>query len=139
MPRTYAPELKAQVIAEWKAGSSLGGCSRAFSVPLTTVASWVKGESRLPVELQQPKQKPEPYNLDQMAVKLVDGSVHAVSAIHGIAQEHEWLQKQNAADLGVLLGIISDKLYRLLEAIRPYRAEPAAGAAVITAGSGEDS
>lgn len=119
--RTYTPELKAQVIAEWKAGSARKGLARAHKIPQSTVHTWLKGHTRVAlVSAPDPKKKvAELYDLDAMALKLIDGSVSAVTAIHGVTLDGAWLQRQNAADLAILLGVISDKLYRLLGAIKP--------------------
>ena len=118
--RTYTPEFKAQVIAEWKAGSAMKGLARAHKIPQSTVQTWLKGHTRVAlVSAPDPKKKvAELYDLDAMALKLIDGSVSAVTAIHGVTLDGAWLQRQNAADLAILLGVISDKLYRLLGAIK---------------------
>lgn len=53
MPRTYAPELKAQVIAEWLAGASSNALAKKHGIPRPTVAGWLHGESRQ-VTIPQP-------------------------------------------------------------------------------------
>ena len=117
MANTYTPELKAQVIAEWKAWASQKNLVKQFWVPQTTLRAWVRPYERISAA---PKKDPalEPYDLDKMAVELVDGSVRAVTAIFGVTADSTWLKGQNAADLAVLAGVISDKLYRLIGAIR---------------------
>ena len=124
MANTYSDELKAQVISEWMAGSSLNQLAATHSVPKPTVQHWVKGRERLVIPVSIPKKDPmEPYDLDRMAVDLVDGSVRAVTAIFRVTADDVWLKRQNAADLAVLAGVISDKLYRLLGAIQPAQAD----------------
>lgn len=115
MTRTYTDELKAQAIADWKAGASLGQLVKDYHVPKATAQGWLKGHERLAVQVSNPKK--EPYNLDQLAVELVDGSGKALVAIYRLAEDPTWLRQQNAADLGVFAGVISDKLYRLLGAV----------------------
>ena len=118
--KVYSPELKAQVIAEWMAGASQKQLVTAFGVPQSTVRTWIRDRIRV-----APKKQDElaPYDLDAMAVGLVDGSVRAVTAIFGVTADDTWLKRQNAADLAILAGVISDKLYRLLGAIRPTNPE----------------
>ena len=116
MANTYTAEVKAQVIAEWKAGSSLGQLVKAHGIPKATVQNWVSTHERLQL-VQVPNTKTEPYDLDKMAVELVDGSRRAILSIYRLAEDIEWLRSQNAADVAVLGGVISDKLYRLLGAI----------------------
>lgn len=116
----YAPETKAQVIAEWKAGSSLNALVKAHGVPKTTLRHWLEGHARVAVaHVPAPKKEQATYDLDAMALRLVRGSVDAVDRIYGVTNDDEWLRKQNAADLAVLAGVIADKLYRLLGAIQP--------------------
>ncbi len=133
MARTYSPELKTQVIAEWKAGSSLDSLAKAHTMPKATVQAWTSHLERVPVSIAK---RPEPYDLDEMAIRLINGSVNAVSAIHGVTEDGAWLRSQTASELAILLGVISDKLYRLLEAIHPQRV---GRTTIVTAGPGEDS
>ncbi len=118
--QTYTDELKAQVIAEWKAGSSLNALVKAHGVPKTTVRSWVGPHDRVAiVHSAAPKKEVTTYNLDDMALRLVRGSVDAVDRIYGVTADDVWLKRQSAADLAILAGVIADKLYRLLGAIEP--------------------
>ena len=118
MITSYPAEFKAQVISEFKAGSSLNQLAAAHHCPKSTIQGWVRQHER--VRVVPKKENPlAAYDLDDMAVKLVDGSVSAVQAIFGVTKDDTWLKRQNAADLAVLAGVISDKLYRLLGAIGP--------------------
>lgn len=116
----HSEEVKATVIAEWKAGSSLNALVKAHGVPKTTVRGWVAPYERVAIAPSAaPKKELATYDLDEMALRLVRGSVDAVDRIYGVTGDGEWLRKQNAADLAVLAGVIADKLYRLLGAIQP--------------------
>ncbi len=53
MARTYTPELKAQVIAEWELGSSLGQLATKHTIPRATVQEWTRHHVRTAV-IQQP-------------------------------------------------------------------------------------
>ena len=112
---TYPAEVKAQVIADWMAGASLGQLVKTYEVKKPTIQTWVRNRERLAVQVSTPKR--EPYNLDKLAVDLVDGSGKALVAIFRLAEDTEWLRQQNAADLAIYAGVISDKLYRLLGAV----------------------
>lgn len=114
---TYAPDLKAQVIAEWGAGSSLDRLAKDHGVPKSTVRNWVQGYDRVAL-VPTAKTELGAYDLDKAAVGLVDDSIRAIHAIYGTAEDPAWLRGQNAADLAILAGVIADKLYRLLGAIR---------------------
>lgn len=111
MASLYSDELKATVIAEWKAGANEVELSRLHSVPRTTLQKWVKGHERAP------KQTPT-YDLDKMAWELVGESFGALRSILRKAQDDSWLDKQDANTLAIFFGVTSDKLIRLLAAKR---------------------
>ena len=53
MARTYTPELKAQVIAEWLAGETQNALARNHKLPKSTVTTWTKNFPRTaPVPVQ---------------------------------------------------------------------------------------
>ena len=56
---------------------------------------------------------------------LIEG-LGTVTAQHAVFREVEWLRQQDASSLGVLHGILVDKLIRLLEALEagPLEAGP---------------
>lgn len=107
----HAPEIKAQIVLEWKAGESCKGLSRKYGVPESTLRQWTKGQTRAPLT---PKNKP---TLDEMAYDLVAETFGALIAIARKAQEPAWLEKQGADGLHLLFGVASDKLIRLLGAV----------------------
>ena len=115
--KTYTPELRAAVIAEWGAGSSLDSLAKAHQLPKSTVRNWVQGYDRVAL-VPTAKKELGSYDFDGAAVNLVDGSVRAIQAIYGATADEAWLKRQSAADLAILAGVIADKLYRLLGAIR---------------------
>lgn len=116
MANTYAPDLKAQVIAEWKAGSSLNQLAQQFKIPKSTIQTWAEAHPRT---MLIPKQNSlADYDLDGMAVELLDGSLGAIRAIQRAPADEAWLKRQDAQQLAILYGVISDKLYRLLGAIQ---------------------
>ena len=116
MVRQYEPEIQARVIAEWKAGSSLNQLAREFKIPKSTIQGWAEAHPRT---MLVPKQNPlANYDLDGMAVELLDGSLGAIRAIQRAPTDEAWLKRQDAQQLAILYGVISDKLYRLLGAIR---------------------
>lgn len=119
MANVYSSAERAKVLSEWMAGASLNQLARDNGIPKSTVQRWVDGQKRVIAQSTGPKKDVPVYDLDDMALKLVDGSVNAVTHILGVTQDDAWLKRQNAADLAVFAGVISDKLYRLLGAIQP--------------------
>lgn len=49
----HAPEIKAQVIAEWQTGATPGALSRKYSIPRPTIIGWTKAYTRQ-VVIQEP-------------------------------------------------------------------------------------
>lgn len=110
---TYTPEVKASVVTAWMAGASLNQLVTQFSVPKTTVQRWTKGLERVALERTT---EPKTRTLADLASELAAESFNAAIAILRLAQDREWLDKQNANDLAILFGVNADKLYRLLPA-----------------------
>ena len=118
MAAKYTDEIKAHVIAGWKSGASLNALVAAHDVPKSTVREWVKDQTRTVVAPKNAQGAMENFDLEGMAWRLVGGSFDALDAFHRLAQDPEWLRKQNAADAAVFFGVISDKLIRLLAAVK---------------------
>lgn len=63
-------------------------------------------------------------DLDDLAQTLVVENFRAIFAILRQSQDPAWLRQQNAKDLAILLGVSSDKLYRLLIAVAGGAQQP---------------
>lgn len=101
------------------AGSSIKGLAREHKVPESTVRGWTKGRRRVGVAPAPKKEnEPEEFDLDAMAKGLVIGSVKAVRAILAAAEDPAWIYEYSPHEAAILVGVISDKLYRLLGAIQ---------------------
>jgi hypothetical protein len=109
MPSKYSDALKAQVIAEWKAGATELRLATLTGVPRTTLQKWLVGQERAAKQTEE-------YDLDKMAWELVGDSFTALRAILRKSQDDSWLHKQDANDLAIFFGVTSDKLLRLLAA-----------------------
>ena len=46
MANTYAPELKAQVIAEWLSGTPLRQLAKNHGIPKSTIQTWIEAHPR---------------------------------------------------------------------------------------------
>lgn len=106
------PDVQAQVVAEWKSGSSERTLAQMHRVSRRTIARWVAGHERA-----VKTNTLAAYDLDAMALRLISGSVSTLGAIHGIGQQEDWLRKQSADELAIFYGVIADKLIRVLAAI----------------------
>lgn len=112
--QTYTDEVKAQVIAARRAGTSENALVTQFGVPKSTLRGWVKEAQSHPKTNSLAT-----LDIDAIGLKLIDGSVSAVGAIAGVTLDPTWLRQQNAHDLAILYGVIADKLIRVLGAVKP--------------------
>jgi len=129
--KTYSPEVKAEVIGSWIAGSSLNHLASAHGITKSTIQGWVKGRTRTALVPKNEK-TPEDY-LDDIAWRHIDAGQLATEAILRKATDAGWLDKQNADALAIFYGVIADKQLRLLAAFQ--RADEH-GEAALTRGSG---
>lgn len=118
MQSKHSQAVKDGVIVAWKSGESENHISERTGIARTTLRQWLIGHSRQGV-LKTTAFVPslEEEQLDSLARQLVTENIKAVLAIYKQAQDPNWTKLQNAADLGVFLGISFDKLARLLSAV----------------------
>jgi transposase-like protein len=116
--KAHTDEVRAQVIAALLAGQGVSEVARAYKVPKATV-------SRIKNELT-------PKQLEQIGTEkrerigdLIEGhlseSLKAAATIARKTNDDAWLTKQNAADIAVFYGVLTDKAVRILEAAESAR------------------
>lgn len=114
--QTWSDEVKAKLIVDWQAGASQKQLVAKYGVPQATLRHWIEGLERVEVEgVITPVSAPK-RTLADLAYDLAAESFAAEIAILRLAQDREWLLKQNANDLAIFFGVNADKLYRLLPA-----------------------
>ena len=114
--KTYSDEQKAQALALVASGTPVQSVARELKIGRATLRHWVdQNNGGLLAATQKTLAT---YNLDAMAVDLVDGSVRSVRNIQRATEDEAWVKRQSADQLAILYGVISDKLYRLLAAVR---------------------
>lgn len=133
----YDDAIRAKVVLGWKTGTSAKALSRENAIPVSTVRLWVKDETRLsPVPPPTPKNK---RTIDDLAYDLLHETLLGLTAIARKAQDADWLDRQEANGLHLLLGVGADKVIRLYEAMDPDRLrEIEAGCARLPSGVGVD-
>jgi hypothetical protein len=109
MRHSYNDETKAAVMASLLSGQSVGQVAREYNIPKGTVSGWKKGA--VPNNATQKKD----IGLLLLAYLETNLNTLRMQAIH--FSDEKWLFKQNAADLAVLHGVMTDKAIRLLEAM----------------------
>lgn len=111
--REYSDETKAQVMAALLAGQSVSFAAREYKIPYSTVGTWAK-EARGLIR-QSSTQKRE--RIGELVVDNVEAALEATRALANVFADPTWIAKQGASELAVLYGVISDKTYRILEAL----------------------
>jgi len=107
-------EKKAVVIAALLAGQGVNQVAEAYNVPKSSVS---RLKQLIPKEqLEQVGTQKGEKIADLIAANL-EGSFGAIQNILRQTENADWLNKQPASDLATFLGVTSDKVFRVLEAI----------------------
>lgn len=119
---TYDPELIARVVAAVMAGASVNAVAKEYRIPKGTVSAWVKrkgGEQvladRRDAVATAATQKRE--RIGDLIIDNLEAQLEATKSIAKVVQDGDWIRKQPASELAVLFGVISDKAFRILEAL----------------------
>lgn len=106
-------ETRAAAIAALLEGQGVTAVAKKYKLPRSTVNNFKKSLST--GQLDEVRHKKE-----QELAELIEGhlksSLHAAAQIAKQTSNADWRNKQNAADLGVFYGILTDKAVRILEA-----------------------
>lgn len=123
MAKEYSPEVKAAVMAALMEGQSLRQIEREYGVSKSTAAAWGKEFEALNLSVQNvPDTKKE--QIHGLLIDLVIAKIESLIAISKHATDKEWLMKQDASALAMMLGVSDDKLIRMLEKFESDRSEP---------------
>ena len=112
--KPHSDELKAAVLAALIAGEGVEEVAEHFNLPLATVGTWKKEINPKQFEtLRNKKQK----NFGDLLSSYLSETLETLSIQARHFRDKDWLERQSAAELGVLHGIQTDKAIRLLEAL----------------------
>lgn len=110
----YTPEVKAAVMGELLTGQAVSKVADDYNIPIGTVKSWKSrqdnGESVAIVATQKKEQ------IGELLIDLLQDNIVTQRTILQTMQDVDYLKSQDASDLAVLFGVISDKAFRMLEA-----------------------
>ncbi len=109
MRHNYSEETKAAVMAALLSGQSVGQVAREYHIPKGTVSGWKK--VAIPNDATQKK------DIGVLLLAYLETNLETLRAQAEHFRDFKWLTKQNAADLAVLHGVMTDKAIRLLEAM----------------------
>ena len=111
--RTYDPQMKAAVLASLLAGQSVSSVAEEYEIPRGTVSSWRRNAD--PTALYDVDQ-PQKREVGDLLMVYLRANLQALTAQAEQFADKEWLKQQDASELAVLHGVMTDKAIRLLEA-----------------------
>ena len=115
MSNQYSAETKAAVIAALLSGQSVSAVADEYNIPLGTVKSWKSRQKNGDSVAKVATIKKE--MIGDLILEYLAASLTTLKAQVEMFSNEEWIAKQNAADVAVLHGVVTDKAVRLLEAL----------------------
>lgn len=116
MARTYSDETKAQVMAALLTGQSVSSVAKDYEIPKGTVSNWKRAAQLEAATSQGSGPKKDGPDIGTRLTDYLDKNLAALAAQAEVFAEADWLRTQEASDLAVLHGVMTDKAVRLLEA-----------------------
>ena len=110
--KRYSEETKAAVMAALLAGQSVSQVAKEYGIPKGTVSGWGRKSQEVASVTTQKKER-----IGELLVSYLSTSLETLEAQARMFKNEDWLRKQNAADVAVLHGVVTDKAIRLLEAL----------------------
>lgn len=105
---------RAEVLAALLEGQAVTKVAEKYKLPHGTVSRFRKAIPSASLnEIKRKKGK----NIAELISKNLECSFQAIQNILNQTNNVDWLQKQPAAELATFLGVTSDKVFRVLEAI----------------------
>lgn len=112
--RKHSDEVRAEALSALLAGQGVNEVARKYKLPKATVSRLKNSIG--PEQLEQVETQKRSSIADLIEGHL-SASLKAAQAIaRRVETDDQWFAKQNAADVGVLYGILTDKSIRILEA-----------------------
>ena len=113
MARTsYTPEVKAMVMAALLEGQSIPKVAEKYKIPRGTVSTWKK---TLRATLSADATQKGETSLDNLLLGYVSENLVTLREQAKFFRNPDWLKHQEASELAVLHGVLTDKSIRLLE------------------------
>ncbi len=111
----YDDQTKAAVMAALLMGQSVSEVAKEYKIKPSTVRGWksrqLNGEG-VAIVTTQKREIIGALMLDGVEAQLI-----ATKAMADVFKDPDWIRKQTASEIAVLFGVISDKTYRILEAL----------------------
>ncbi|MCK5128135.1 MAG: transposase [candidate division Zixibacteria bacterium] len=115
MRNSYSKETKAAVIASLLEGQSVSRVARDYNIPSGTVKSW-KNRQEHSDNATVSAVATQKKEISDLIIELLETHLRAAIDI-ACAIDEDYIKKQSASEVAVLLGVINDKAFRMLEAL----------------------
>ena len=112
--KTYTPELKAQVIAEWQTQRTpKAALARKYDVDRGTVRTWLRALTPLTMVTVEKQ-----HDIDALYTEFVAESLMGLRALARRAQDETWLASLKPGDAYLWFGTVADKVLAALQAYK---------------------
>lgn len=111
--KAHSDEVRAEVIAALLQGQGVTEVAERYKLPKQTVSD-LKNEIAPAILGQVRTEKRE--RIGDLIEKHLRTSLESATGIAQKVNNSEWVAKQNASDVAVLFGVLTDKAIRILEA-----------------------
>lgn len=113
--RSYSEETRAAAMAALLAGQSISSVAKEYRIPKGTVSDWRRKVAAETTGVgADPTQKEQ---VGDLLLAYLRANLAALAAQSKLFADPKWLAGQDASQLAVLHGVMTDKAVRLLEAM----------------------
>lgn len=110
--REYDEATKAAVMAALMDGQSIKAVANEYRIPKGTVKYW-KSQIQ-PASLVDPQKRDR---IGELIIAGLEAKLVAIKAMADVFADKDWIRLQPASEVAVLFGVVSDKAFRVLEAL----------------------
>lgn len=119
--------IKAAAFAALLAGQSISSVAEQYNIPRGTVANWAS-------KARHPERHPDSEDarimkrerIGELILDNLEAMLETTKEMVNVVKDREWLTRYSPSEVAVLFGVISDKTYRILQALPDGTEEPGA-------------
>jgi hypothetical protein len=109
---------RAQAIAMYAAGATLGAISRETGIAATTVGRWIASPQGRNAVVATSRHAVE-LNLGQRIAELLNANIEAVTVLARQFSDPRWVASQSASDLIAVYNAVGDRTIQILASVQP--------------------
>lgn len=110
--REYDEATKAAVMAALMDGQSVSSVANEYKMPRGTVKYWRAQLQPTALVDQQKRDR-----IGELIIAGLEAKLVAIKAMADVFADKDWIRLQPASEVAVLFGVVSDKAFRVLEAL----------------------